>query len=179
MAPLETRVAHPMFGLRPYLENPMLRTLVAALGVIALSSTAPWAQDGSQTSSGEEAATPAADAPQPAETITAAMLQNATVVSLEGQYDEDVWQDKAPLSAMIADLTEVGHIQDIVLSVEGQVEGVTVDVGGFLGLGTKSVLIPLEDVRLTRPDPDSDEITVVTRLNQQQLEDLPEYEVED
>jgi PRC-barrel domain len=105
------------------------------------------------------------------------MLESATVVSLEGQYDDNVWKDHAPLSTMNAGLTEIGHVQDIVLTPRGEVRGLTVDVGGFLGIGSKSVLIPLSDIRLARPDPGSDELTVVTRLNQQQLNDLSAFEM--
>ncbi len=169
----------------------MIRNVLAVAAMLTLTATSLSAQEElgqsggsdpsgqSQSSDSQSSGSEAGQAQSAQNMITASMLQDATVVSLEGQYDEDVWQDRAPLSTMIADLTEIGHVQDIVLSPRGEVQGLTIDVGGFLGIGTKAVLIPLGDMRLAQPDPELDEITVVTRLNQQQLEDLPEFEMEE
>ncbi len=176
----------------------MTRNVLALAAMLALTATALPAQEetgqsagssgqagqsqssqSGQAQSGQAQSEAQSGAQSAQNTITASMLQDATVVSLEGQYKEDVWQDRAPLSTMVADLTEIGHVQDIVLSARGEVQGLTIDVGGFLGIGTKAVLIPLPDLRLARPDPESDEITVVTRLNQQQLNELPEYEMQE
>lgn len=140
--------------------------IVAAL----VSAGAASAQDGASADP---------NASQQAELITAAMLEEARIVSLEGQYNEDIWQGGDPLSAMVADLQEIGKVQNVVLNVSGQMQGLTADVGGFLGIGTKQVLIPLDDMRLVRPQDEADDITVITRLNQQQLTDLPEFEMED
>ena len=56
--------------------------------------------------------------------------------------------------------------------------GLSTDVGGFPGIGKKEVMIPLDDVRLTRA-PDEENITVITRMSDQELRDAPEYTVDD
>lgn len=150
-------------------------TLILAATLCAGAATAQ------EAGSGDPATSVGADQSQsPSETmITAEMLEEARVVALEGQYSEDVWQNRSPLSAMVADLREIGEVEHVVLNAEGQMQGVTTDVGGFLGIGQKHVLIPLEDLRVARPQEGSEDVTIVTRLNQQQLTDLAEFEMED
>lgn len=170
-------------------------TLIAALAA-AFAAGAAHAQDSSGQSSGgggeqagqsqeqdqsqDQAQSGDSQGGEPQQdVITAEMLGEANVVSLEGEYNEGVWQDEAPLGTMLADLTEIGDVEDVILTARGDVQGVTADVGGFLGIGSKTVLIPLDDIRLARPDPQADELTVVTRLNEQQLNDLPEFQIAD
>src|SRR3546814_13916998 len=46
-----------------------------------------------------------------------------------------------------ADDQEVGEIDDVVMSQSGSgVESVLVDVGGFLGLGSKTIAVPVDDL---------------------------------
>lgn len=106
--------------------------------------------------------------------VTSDMIEDADIVSLQGQYDENIWSSDAPLDAMVADLTEIGEIEDIVLSQDGQVQGFTTDVGGFLGIGEKTVMIPLDEIRLARAA-DAENLTVITRLDEDALRDLPEF----
>ncbi|SOH93183.1 PRC-barrel domain-containing protein [Monaibacterium marinum] len=52
--------------------------------------------------------------------------------------------------------------------------GAVVNVGGFLGLGEKSVLVPLEDMRvMTNP---SGEVRIYVDATQEMLEEMPAYE---
>src|SRR3546814_18309225 len=48
-----------------------------------------------------------------------------------------------------ADEEEVGEIDDVVMSQSGSgVESVLVDVGGFLGLGSKTITVPVDDIQM-------------------------------
>ena len=150
----------------------MFRT--ALILATALSAGAAAAQD---DASGAGDPSGGGDQSQQSQMITAEMLEEAEIVSLEGQYDEGVWQGGEPLSAVVADLREIGDVEDVILNVEGQMQGLTTDVGGFLGIGSKEVLIPLDDIRVLRPEDGSDDITIITRLNEQQLTDLSAFEM--
>lgn len=116
--------------------------------------------------------------PSASEVVLADDLEDAPIVSLEGNYEEAIWNDTEPLRIMVADLNEIGEIEDVVLGPDGQMLGLTTDVGGFIGIGQKTVLIPLQDIRLVRSE-DGDEVSVVTRLNRDALRDLPEFEMYD
>lgn len=65
---------------------------------------------------------------------------------------------------------EIGEIEDLVLSRTGQLTGVVAEVGGFLDIADKHVLLPINDVKLIPSDDRS--YAIVTRFNEEQLEEL-------
>ena len=70
-----------------------------------------------------------------------------------------------------ADWNEIGEIEDLVLSRDGQLIGVVAEVGGFLDIGDKHVMISLGEIRLVPVDDRS--FALVTQLSEEQLEALP------
>ncbi|HKP22758.1 MAG TPA: PRC-barrel domain-containing protein [Dongiaceae bacterium] len=69
---------------------------------------------------------------------------------------------------------KVGDIGEVVLGKEGKVEGVVVDVGGFLGIATHPVLLDWKDVTLASQDGKD---RAVVNLTKEKLEQMPAYEV--
>lgn len=69
---------------------------------------------------------------------------------------------------------KVGDIGEVVLDKSGQVEGVVVDVGGFLGIATHPVLLDWKDVTLSSQDGND---RAVVNLTKEKLEQMPAYEV--
>ncbi len=69
---------------------------------------------------------------------------------------------------------DVGEVNDIVLSSSGQIEGVLVDVGGFLGIDEKQVMLSWNDLELMQDD--DEDLYISVSLNQDALEALPEYQ---
>lgn len=67
----------------------------------------------------------------------------------------------------------VGSIADVILSSDGQVDAVTIDVGGFLGIGAKEVAIDLDNLAFMR---DGDDLYLYTSLTEEQLKAQPEYD---
>ncbi|MEO1266204.1 MAG: hypothetical protein AAFV26_10925 [Pseudomonadota bacterium] len=59
-------------------------------------------------------------------------------------------------------------------SSRGKIEKVIVGVGGFLGMGERSVAITMEQLQFTRGDNDS--LTVKTQLTKNELTALPVWE---
>lgn len=68
----------------------------------------------------------------------------------------------------------IGEVGDLVLDGNGDAQGVVVDVGGFLGIGARSVLVSWDSLTITRADNGSVEVT--TALSREQLEGLQPYE---
>lgn len=68
----------------------------------------------------------------------------------------------------------VGSVGDIILSQDGDVEAVLVDVGGFLGMGTKEVAIGMDNLEFMR-DADGN-MYLYTQFTEEQLEAQPEYD---
>jgi sporulation protein YlmC with PRC-barrel domain len=69
-----------------------------------------------------------------------------------------------------ADGNEVGEIQDLLLSSDGQVVTAVVSVGGFLDIADRLVAVPYSDVRLW-----SDTRTLAIPLTSAELETEPAY----
>ena len=72
----------------------------------------------------------------------------------------------------------VGNIDDIIITMDGEVRGVLIDVGGFLGIGARSVMVDIDDLYFVSDDgsaEDIDDFFVVASMTQDQLEALPEW----
>ena len=78
---------------------------------------------------------------------------------------------------------DVGKIDDVVLSQDGDVRGVLLDVGGFLGIGARTVMVSIDDLFFVadtdRANADQAEsisdFFVVASMSRDQLETLPEW----
>lgn len=72
----------------------------------------------------------------------------------------------------------VGDVSDLALTEDGQIEAVIVDVGGFLGIGNRSVALSMEEIQLRRGEGGwfGDELRVYVDSTQEELEQLPEWE---
>ena len=68
---------------------------------------------------------------------------------------------------------KVGDIGEVVLDKGGQVQGVVVDVGGFLGIATHPVLLNWKDVTIADQD---GKTAAIVNLTKDKLEQMPAYE---
>lgn len=66
---------------------------------------------------------------------------------------------------------DIGEIEDLVLGKDGQMIGVVAEVGGFLDIADKHVMISLEDVSLVPAD--DEEYALVTNKTEEELEAQP------
>lgn len=66
---------------------------------------------------------------------------------------------------------DIGEIEDLVLGKDGQMIAVVAEVGGFLDIADKHVMISLEDVSLVPAD--DEEYALVTNKTEEELEALP------
>jgi len=130
------------------------------------------------TESGERyAATDDADAPADttadgAATTTAdADADNSAVMNADGSLNAS---KLIGLDVQSPEDKKVGDIGEVVLDKDGQVEGVVVDVGGFLGIATHPVLLDWKDVTLASQDGKD---RAVVNLTKEKLEQMPAYEV--
>jgi len=69
----------------------------------------------------------------------------------------------------------IGKISDLVLEKEGDTRVALVDVGGFLGIGSKTVALPFTDLKFSKPDANS-EPQVNVAMTKDQLKSLPKYD---
>lgn len=86
------------------------------------------------------------------------------------QADDDDW-DSTTIYDGVGNWTQIGEIEDIVLSKDGQLKGIVAEVGGFLDIGDKHVMLSVEDVSLVAVE--DAEYAYVTRRSEEDLEALP------
>ena len=70
----------------------------------------------------------------------------------------------------------IGEIEDLVIDETGQVKAVLVDIGGFLGLGERTVSVAMDQLRMIRDGDSEDEYFIVFTANREALENAPEFE---
>ncbi len=94
-------------------------------------------------------------------------ITGGDIYTLNGPMDEDTWGNWEA-DGVGPDWNDIGEIEDIILDRKGQMIGVVAEVGGFLDIGDKHVLLPVEDIRLTPLD--DKKYVIVTRKTEEQLE---------
>lgn len=70
---------------------------------------------------------------------------------------------------------DVGEVHSLVLSDDGTLEGAIIDVGGFLGIGEKPVLMSMDSLTIHRSDSDGS-ARVFVDASKDELDHMPPYE---
>jgi hypothetical protein len=87
--------------------------------------------------------------------------------------------EQMPMPAdMIDEWQEVGEIGDLLIGVDGSLEAVVIDVGGFLGVGEKEVAIPWATLRPVHEEDNMQEWFLGVQMSRAELEAAPELERE-
>ncbi|WP_323784094.1 PRC-barrel domain-containing protein [Leisingera sp.] len=100
-------------------------------------------------------------------------ITGGDIYTLNGPMDADTWGNWEA-AGVGPDWNDIGEIEDIILDRKGAMKGIVAEVGGFLDIGDKHVMIPVEDMRLAPVD--DKRYVIVTRYTEEQLEQLPEVD---
>lgn len=68
----------------------------------------------------------------------------------------------------------VGDINDLIVNLDGSVEGVVIGVGGFLGMGEKKVAVEMSAITVST-EPQTGNIRLVLSSTREDLEAAPEF----
>jgi sporulation protein YlmC with PRC-barrel domain len=74
---------------------------------------------------------------------------------------------------------DIGNVDDVVMTQDGTIRGILVDVGGFLGIGARTVMVDIESLYFVADETTPEDLTdfdVVATYSRAQLEALPEFE---
>jgi sporulation protein YlmC with PRC-barrel domain len=148
---------------------------------------APPATTDQQTAQTEQPAAteePAAPAPadqqaaeksaeQPADTTTTAAIDKSTLTEVPADK-LTTEQDLMDTTVYGANDESIGEISDVVMSQDGKVDAVVVDVGGFLGMGEKKVAIAFDKLQFMA-DKDGKKY-VYTPFTKEQLDKQTAYD---
>jgi hypothetical protein len=138
---------------------------------------------GDQAAVTPDATAPDATAPDatteaaPADTMAEAAPADGASTLPEGyvELEREALTAEMLTGANVHDATDasIAEVADLVLTADGQVTDVVLDVGGFLGIGGKNVAIPMD--RLTVAQNDGGAVTLWVNMTKEELEALPEY----
>ena len=120
-------------------------------------------------------APPAATTEQTADSTTAATPETTPpAVAIEPAAGMPGMRASEILGASVntPDGTNIGEISEVIVQSNGSINGVVVDVGGFLGLGEKPVLLGWNDLSFAG---NADDVVVSTALSKEKLNSLPAY----
>ena len=112
-----------------------------------------------------------------AESNSASALSNRNADAAAGQAHSR-WTRSDTFSSDRNDWNSVGRIKDIVMTQDGAIHGVLVDVGGFLGLGVHTVLVAIDELYFVSDSDTTDELEdffVVISMTREELEILPQW----
>ena len=138
-----------------------MKNLLLTSALVALTTTGSFAQE----TNWEETFLNSADAME----IRASDFIGKRVYISEIDLADDQYTEASQ------DWDDVGEINDVLLGRDGTVEAILVDVGGFLGLGEKTVAVQMAKLNLVTDVDDQDDYFVVFTSSQTVLEQAPEY----
>jgi hypothetical protein len=86
------------------------------------------------------------------------------------EANDEGWDPEFMYEEVGADWNQIGTIEDIVLNRSGQMVGIVAEVGGFLDIGDKHVMLEVDNLNLVAVD--DTRYTYVTNYNEEELEDM-------
>lgn len=95
---------------------------------------------------------------------------DANVYSMNETVDQRTFMENRYWDAVDAEWAEIGEVEDVLISPDGQVIGLVVETGGWLDLGDDEYVIDMRDVRVVGGE---DNLGFVTRLTQAEMEARP------
>ncbi|MFW8594091.1 PRC-barrel domain-containing protein [Cribrihabitans neustonicus] len=127
------------------------------------------AMDEAATETGEAMDETAAETEEMMDDAGASAEASAKVIAIEDLTAEELTGTRA----YDANDEHVGEVSEVILTADGKVEGVVVDLGGFLGIGEKPVKLTMDDIEINEVEGD---LRVRIMMTEEQMEALPEYE---
>ena len=139
-----------------------MKTLLMTASILAATGSAAFAQD--MTAKFRTAADPLE--------IHASSFIGKRVYAAEAAIDADAYNGTQP------DWQDIGEINDVILSRDGAVEAVLVDIGGFLGMGERQVAVEIGSIRFVADDATAEDLSdffLVMQAPRDVLETAPAY----
>ena len=136
----------------------MVRKLLATTALATFIATGAFAQATTTQPAPADPAAPATEAPmvKPADGFIASNIIGETVYNGTG-----------------AEAQNIGDVNDLVLDKDGKVTSIVIGVGGFLGVGEKSVEMAYDKIDWAEKDGDR---WIVVAANKEELDALPAFD---
>jgi hypothetical protein len=102
--------------------------------------------------------------------VTASDLIGARIYAAEAAIEGDAFE------GVQDNWEDIGEVNDVILSRDGNVDSVIVDIGGFLGMGERQVAVDMTALRFVQDSAtDADDWFLVLQADRPTLEGAPEW----
>ncbi|MDO5648943.1 PRC-barrel domain-containing protein [Paracoccus sp. (in: a-proteobacteria)] len=107
--------------------------------------------------------------------VTASWLQSRSIYTTN-QPRTTAWDNTAHTAHDVRpdNWENIANVSDLVMTDDGHLVGYTADIGGFLGLGARTVLLGADELHIVRA---GDDTYLVTNYTREELENLPEFDM--
>ena len=102
------------------------------------------------------------------ELIRSRDITGGAVYTTNEANDEGESWEMTEYDEVNSEWNQIGEIEDLVMSQDGKLTGIIVEVGGFLDIGDKHVMLSVKDAKLVPVDDMS--YTFVTKFNEEDIE---------
>ena len=163
----------------------MTRSSTLALALFLGLSSAAMAQTSTTTTTTQQPAVtqPAAPAVETDTTKKSMSTQAKSDQPAKPVKGQIVLQDKDSIlastligSTVYSPANEtVGDINDLIVGLDGKVQGVVIGVGGFLGLGEKDVAVKMDQITVQPEDANKSNVRLILASTKADLEAAPEF----
>ena len=157
-----------------------MRFLLTTTALVAMAAAPTFAQDDStetadpaagEAQSTEMAGTETSGGGDFASDFLASDLIGRAVYATPGEVDSGTEMTEAG-----EDWQRIGEIGDLLLAREGGVDGVLLDIGGFLGIGEHRVALQMDRLNLINDADAEGEYFVVVQATEEQLNNAPAFD---
>ena len=90
--------------------------------------------------------------------------------------EDEIAPGQALAPGTIDEWDDVGEIGDMIIGVDGTLQAIVVDVGGFLGVGEREIAVGWDALEPVYEEDDADNWIIALRVTREELEAAPELE---
>ena len=110
----------------------------------------------------------AQQAGDPSQYLRAGDIIDNPVYTTAAEVESD-WDLDAEIADIDAEYDRIGEIDDILMNGDGEIVGIVAEIGGFLDLADKHVMLPVADLQVVQS---GGEPYYVTRMTEEPLEEM-------
>lgn len=130
------------------LERTTMKTLALAAGFATLLGSAAFAQTATTPAAPATTAAPATATTTPATAAAGGPFYTVTAPAAGQMAMSHLASDLDDRDVYGANNEDIGEIEDFVINTDGTIAAVVIEVGGFLGLGEKDVLVNFSELEM-------------------------------
>ncbi|GGB88537.1 hypothetical protein GCM10011363_01410 [Marivita lacus] len=142
--------------------------LIASALALTIGATGAWAESHTSGNMDSDSASTTISLENRDDLIRTRDITGGDIYTMNAASDEG-WSMDTLHTEVGSNWNDIGEIEDIILNKNGQMIGIVAEIGGFLDIADKHVMIPVSDVNLVAVDDRS--YAFLTKYSEEELEE--------